>query len=224
MRDSSGAAGSGAPPRTRQENRRRHLLLGVVGIGLIISAYPRDQSAPLPPSVPASKRKPISDFRLPTLDGQRWTLSQHRGHVVLLNFWATWCPPCQREMPSLVKIAREYQGQGLDVAGVAMDSESAAKFQVQSFVSSYHVPYPILLPPAFSPLTGWVQAYPTTLLIDRQGRVANASVGALDEGSTRREMERLLKEPSGERGKQQTVSVCTSRTPEDLNMMHPDKT
>ena len=202
MRDPSDALGSGMPTRTRRENRQRQLLLGVVGIGLIISAYPRDQSVPLPPGVPTSRRKPMSDFRLPTLDGQHWTLSQHRGHVVLLNFWATWCPPCQAETPSLVKIAREYQGQGLDVAGVAMDSDSrsTAKSQVQAFVSSYHVPYPVLLPSAFSPLTSWVQAYPTTLLIDRQGRVADASVGALDEGSARRELERLLKEPSGKKG------------------------
>jgi thiol-disulfide isomerase/thioredoxin len=177
------------------------VVLGCFAIALLVGIRAPD-STPLTPAKPPAQRKPMPDFTMPTLNGQQWILSQHRGHVVLLNFWATWCPPCQAETPSLVKIAREYQGQGLDVAGVAMDSDSrsTAKPLVQAFVSSYHVPYPILLPSVFSPLTGWVQAYPTTLLIDRQGRVADASVGALDEGSARRELERLLKEPSGKSG------------------------
>ncbi len=203
MAHSDDLTGSETPSRTRQDNRRTLLWLGVIGIGLMISSYPRDQSVPLSPEVPLSQRKPMASFTLPTLDGHQWTLSQHRGHVVLLNFWATWCLPCQAETPSLVKIAKEYEAQGLDVVGVAMDSDNRSTVQsnVQAFVSAYHVPYPVLLPPAFSPLTGWVQAYPTTLLIDRQGRVANASVGTIDEASTRQELKRLLNEPPANSGK-----------------------
>ncbi len=66
---------------------------------------------------------------------------------------------------------------------------------VPSFVAAYHVPYPILLPKPFSPTTEVVQALPTTFLIARQGRIANTTVGALDEASFRRELERLLREP-----------------------------
>lgn len=67
---------------------------------------------------------------------------------------------------------------------------------IRSFVSAYHIPYPVLLPKGFSPVTDVVQAYPTTYLIDREGRVAATHVGALDEASVGRELERLLKEPT----------------------------
>ena len=139
----------------------------------------------------------MPDFTFQTLDGKSWTLSEHRGHVVLLNFWATWCPPCQSETPSLVKIASVDQARGLDVAGVSMDqTDQNSLSNIRAFVSAYHVPYPVLLPKGFPPITDVVQAFPTTFLIDRQGRVAQTHVGALDEASLGRELERLLKEPT----------------------------
>jgi peroxiredoxin len=169
------------------------VVLGCFAIALLVGIRAPD-STPLTPAKPPAQRKPMPDFTMPTLNGQQWILSQHRGHVVLLNFWATWCPPCQAETPSLVKIAGDYQAKGLDLAGVSMDTSGLGN--VQAFVSSYHVPYPILLPRPFSPLTNTVQAFPTTILIDRQGRVANAFEGALDEATLRLQLERLLGEPA----------------------------
>jgi len=185
-----------SPNQALRNNRRAAVLLGAVAIALVTGIRVPTPSPPLSPELPADRRKLMPGFTLPALDGQPWSLSQHRGHVVLLNFWATWCPPCQAETPGLVKIARDYQTRGLDVAGIAMDAGNPATVQsnVRAFVSAYRVPYPILSAPAFSPLTGWVQAYPTTLLIDRQGRTANAVAGRLDETSTRKEVERLLSE------------------------------
>jgi len=184
------------PPRP-VKNKLATVVLGLFALALLVSIHDPD-SAPLTPALPVSQRKPMPDFTFQTLDGGSWTLSQHRGRVVLLNFWATWCPPCQSEAPSLVKIANEYQVRGLDVEGVAMDQKSRDSLDnIHSFVAAYHVSYPILLPKTFSPLANGVQSYPTTYLIDRQGNIANAFTGALDVASLKPELERLLKEPSG---------------------------
>lgn len=151
-----------------------------------------ESSSPLPDPVPAGQREAMADFAMPTLAGKSWRLSEHRGHVVLLNFWATWCAPCQEETPGLVHLAAVNAAQGLDVAGVSMDNSDAAK--VRGFVSKYAIPYPTLLPAPLSPLTYTVQAYPTTYLIDRQGRVAGTYEGALDETGLQRQVTRLLAE------------------------------
>jgi len=183
------------PPRP-VKNKLATVVLGLFALALLVSIHDPD-SAPLTPALPVSQRKPMPDFTFQTLDGGSWTLSQHRGRVVLLNFWATWCPPCQAETPSLVKIADEGQSRGLDVAGVAMDQENKDSLNnIRSFTAVYHVPYPVLLPKAFSPVTSVIQSYPTTYLIDRQGRIANAFTGALDEASLKLELERLLNEPA----------------------------
>lgn len=192
--DSSADLGQDRKPPRRAKDRLPTVVLGCLTIAMLVGIRDPD-STPLAPAKPPVQRKAMLNFTLPTLNGQQWTLSQHRGHVVLLNFWATWCPPCQEETPSLVKISRDYQAKGLDLAGISMDTGGTGN--VQAFVSSYHVPYPILLPKPFSSLTDTVQAFPTTILIDRQGRVANAFEGALDEATLRPQLERLLSESWG---------------------------
>ena len=184
------------PPRPRwAKDKLMTAILGLIAVALIVGIRDPD-TAPMTAALPISQRKPMPDFTFQALDGRPWTLSEHRGHVVLLNFWATWCPPCQSETPSLVKIARVDQAKGLDVAGVSMDqTDQNGLNNIRAFVSAYHLPYPVLLPKGFSPVTDVVQAFPTTYLIDRRGRVAQTHVGALDEASLGRELERLLKEP-----------------------------
>jgi peroxiredoxin len=202
IQDTSQAPGNDSvqgqkPPRLRwAKDNSMTVILGLIAVALIVGIRDPD-TAPMTAALPISQRKPMPDFTFQTLDGKPWTLSEHRGHVVLLNFWATWCPPCQSETPSLVKIASVDQARGLDVVGISMDQrDQNGLSNIRAFVSAYHVPYPVLLPNAFSPVTDVVQAYPTTYLIDREGRVAQTHVGALDEASARREVERLLKEPT----------------------------
>ncbi len=126
------------------------------------------------------------------LDGGSWRLADHRGRVVLVNFWASWCPPCREETPGFVRLAAEYRDRGLDVAGVTMDDSDAP---VRQFVRSYRVPYPVLLPPANSPLLAAIDSLPTTFLVDRQGRIAKNYVGAVSESVVKADVERLLAEP-----------------------------
>ena len=193
-----------APVRGSVAERPRLLkavvpLLALAGIALAV-AWPRPGvMLPLAQAKSPAQRPPMPNFAFPTLDGKRWDLSQHRGRVVLLNFWATWCPPCRAETPGLVQIAQEYRARGLDVAGVAMDQGGTAG--VRSFAASYQIPYPILMPTPGSPLTAPIQAFPTTILIDRRGRIAAAYEGELDEATFRPALEKLLRESPPTPGK-----------------------
>jgi thiol-disulfide isomerase/thioredoxin len=92
--------------------------------------------------VPAGRRVPMPDFTMVDLEGAPWTLAAHRGRVVLVNFWATWCPPCREEIPGFVRLAESEPD--LEIAGIAMDDDGAA--DVRQFAKAAGVPYPILLP------------------------------------------------------------------------------
>ena len=178
-----------------KKTRERLLLPVTVAIALALVGIRPHTSAPLPPELAPAQRAPMADFIAPTLAGPPWRLSAHRGQVVLLNFWATWCPPCQEETPELVNLSHEMKNDGLEIVGVSM--EGSSQNNIQPFVEAYHIPYPILLPRPFSPVTNLAQALPTTYLIDRQGRIANATVGPLDESSLREELRRLVGESPG---------------------------
>jgi thiol-disulfide isomerase/thioredoxin len=138
----------------------------------------------------ASDRKTFS-LDLPALQGGQWSLAQQRGNVVLVNFWATWCPPCRMETPGLVKISKRYAGKGLTVVGVAMDDDPVRA--VTPFVSRYGIPYPILLPAGSA---SSIDSLPTSLLIDRNGRVARTYYGAVDEQTLAHDIDDLLSENS----------------------------
>ena len=135
------------------------------------------------------------DFTLRNLDGERITLSDLRGKVVLLNFWATWCPPCRWEIPDLNRIYTTYKDRGVVVLGVSWDDLSNE--QIKTFVRNYKVDYPILHGTQ-SELSQVGKAYawegylPTTYLIDRQGYVQEVYVGARSEKFFLKSIEPLL--------------------------------
>jgi len=137
-------------------------------------------------------RKALPDFRLSDLSGSQWRLSDHRGQVVLLNFWATWCDACRYETPDLVRVARHYSGHGLYVLGIDMDRDAAAS--VPAFVREYRIPYQVVLADSSFGLADQVEALPTSVLLDRQGRVAWTHVGAVGESELSSVIDRLLHE------------------------------
>jgi len=155
-----------------------------VGVALLVSA-----SALLPTDhAEAQSRAPNAvlapDFTLQSLAGERYTLSGLRGKVVLVNFWATWCPPCRREIPDLSRIYTEYKDQGLMILGISLDDLS--KEEIQRFARNYKIPYPILHG-ARSELGkvakayGGVNSIPTTFLVDRDGYIRDMFIGSRDE-------------------------------------------
>jgi cytochrome c biogenesis protein CcmG/thiol:disulfide interchange protein DsbE len=141
---------------------------------------------------PPDQRRALSSFQLAAVRGPSWALEDQRGSVVLLNFWATWCPPCRRETPDLVALSQTYGPRGLRVAGISMDDEPASV--VPAFVNKYHVPYPMLVPDRTFALAGSIESLPTTFLLDRQGRVARVYMGARSADEIAPDIERLLAE------------------------------
>ncbi len=116
------------------------------------------------------------DFSAVTADGATLRLSELKGRVVVLNFWATWCQPCVIETPWFVEFDKQYGDQGLAMVGVAMDEEGWSV--VRPFLASRGVTYPVVLgTEAIASAFGGVESMPTTLILDRQGRVIATHVG-----------------------------------------------
>jgi cytochrome c biogenesis protein CcmG, thiol:disulfide interchange protein DsbE len=126
------------------------------------------------------------------LDGGTWRMSEHRGQVVLVNYWATWCGPCWEETPGLIRLSRELGPKGLAVVGVAIDEGEADK--VEKFVKEFGVPYPVVRPERLSQMEYGMEGVPTTVLVDREGRVAKTYVGAVRQADFATDVETLLAE------------------------------
>ena len=161
------------------------ILAAIVLIGLLLISQDETRITAAPDG-----EKPFPDFSMPTLGGENWRLSNQRGHITLLNFWATWCPPCREETPDLVQLSDDYRSRGVIVVGIAMDGEN--QIAIRSFVNQFRMRYPILLPAPETPMLQAIDALPTTLLLDDRGRRVVTYQGILPVTAVRREFDRLL--------------------------------
>lgn len=138
--------------------------------------------------------RPAVDFRLPDLLGKPVRVSEYRGQVILLNLWATWCPPCRVEMPTMEAAYRRYRDRGFVVLAVSVDTGPAS--EVAAFVRGLALSFPVLLDPEGATIRSYrAPGLPLTVLIDRRGVVMRRVPGALDwDGEAAREaIEALLK-------------------------------
>jgi len=120
-----------------------------------------------------------ADFTLTDLSGKSWTLSSLRGKVVLVNFWATWCPPCRKEMPDLNTLAHRFAKQGLVVLSIS-DEDSA---KVSAYVSAHDLKYPILLDPGLTAAKSFhVDGIPKSFIFDRTGKLVTESIDMRTQG------------------------------------------
>ena len=129
----------------------------------------------------------VPDFSMESLEGEKVLFSELSGRAVVLNFWATWCPPCRREMPLLDAVQKEYAARGLVIVGVNL---SEPKEWVADYIAQVAVEYPIWVDPIPEP-AGTVSSrelfqrfggvgLPTTIFIDRSGRISDIYVGELN--------------------------------------------
>jgi thiol-disulfide isomerase/thioredoxin len=127
------------------------------------------------------------DFTFQDIQGKKQRLVDYRGKWVLVNFWATWCQPCQEETPDLVALYNAHKNTDLVVIGVALDSPRAA---VTEFVSKFTIPYPIIISSYTASETevGTVEALPTTYLYDPAGKQIIFQEGVV----TRSDVETLI--------------------------------
>jgi len=115
------------------------------------------------------------DFTLKTLDDQEISLSQLKGKVVLLDFWATWCGPCRESIPHLIQLYKTYRENGFEIIGISLDKGDAAV--VRNFARSMDIPYPIVVAPEEVVKNYRVTAIPTTFLIDKEGKIRERTPG-----------------------------------------------
>jgi thiol-disulfide isomerase/thioredoxin len=119
---------------------------------------------------------------LPDLAGRQQPLTQWQGKVIIVNFWATWCPPCLREIPEFVRVQERLGARGVQFVGIAIDDHA----KVAAFVASHAINYPVLMAEsegiALARAAGnRLGGLPFTVIIDRQGRTAKVELGTLDE-------------------------------------------
>lgn len=134
------------------------------------------------------------DFTRADASGRQVQLSKYRGHLVLLNFWASWCVPCREEMPLFSKWQRELGARGLQVIGVSMDDDAR---EVRKFLAAYPVTYPIVVGDAkFAEHFGGVLGLPLSYLIDAQGRVVARYQGEVDLPGIEAKIKELLARPA----------------------------
>jgi peroxiredoxin len=115
------------------------------------------------------------DFTLTDIHGKTMKLSAYKGKVIILDFWATWCPPCKAEIPFFIELEEQYKKQGLAVLGVSLDNGVS---KVKSFYNNTGMNYPVAMAsPELSMLYGGIQGIPTTFIIDREGYIRDQFVG-----------------------------------------------
>lgn len=157
------------------------LLIGlVVVVTLAVAWGRRPQELQIDSAIKVGAEAP--DFALPNLRGKQIKLSDYKGKVVFLNFWATWCPPCRTEMPSMQKLYNKLGQKDFAIVAVALDKIGGKG--VKPFIEKNNYTFPVLLDPSGSVATRYrVQSIPSTLIIDRQGKIVNLHIGARNWGT-----------------------------------------
>jgi thiol-disulfide isomerase/thioredoxin len=126
---------------------------------------------------PAQHRK-AANFSLKSSNGSSYELSKHKGKVVVVNFWATWCGPCRKEIPDFIEAYKKYKGKGLEIIGISLDQDGWTK--VIPYVKQSNINYPIVLgDEQVVQNYGGINAIPTTFIVDRNGNIVDQQVGTM---------------------------------------------
>jgi peroxiredoxin len=142
------------------------------------------------PTTKGSSNWPAPGFSLTDLDDQPLDLGNYRGKVVLLDFWATWCAPCRKDIPRFIAMQEKYHRQGFQVIGISMDDGPKP---VQEFYREFKMNYPVALgTEQLAEAYGGVLGLPVTFLIDRNGRVVAKHTGAVEMAKVEQEIQSLL--------------------------------
>ena len=154
----------------------RVLVSAAVALGFLLAGCSKAPTTAQAAVKPEKDRKAAPDFALKDANGATVHLSDYKGKVLILDFWATWCGPCKIEIPWFIEFEQTYKDKGFAVVGVAMDEEGWPV--VKPYIQERKVNYRILMGnEQVGQLYGGVDSLPTTFLIDRSGRIAGIHVG-----------------------------------------------
>jgi len=162
----------------------------VSGIAIFLFARPKSEDMK---HAEFSDQQAAPDFVLKDVNGKDVKLSDFKGKIVVLNFWATWCGPCRKEIPDFIELQEEYGKEGLQFIGIALDQEGAAK--VKPFVDKNKISYPILIGNNdIADKYGGMNAIPVTFLIDRKGMIRGHYIGMRQKSDLESMLVALLRE------------------------------
>lgn len=174
--------------RTRWRNKA----IAIAGSALIVFAVMDAVSNPVPDVLDEGQRAP--EFELLTLEGEAVKLSDFRGRAVLVNFWATWCPPCRAEMPHMQKFHDVHADQDAVVLAVNLAATERDEGEIIDFLEEYQVTLPVVLDKEGDVMRLYqVRAYPTSYLIDADGIIRETFTGAVDYQTMIRALRKLEK-------------------------------
>jgi thiol-disulfide isomerase/thioredoxin len=169
--------------------KRIFLIIGAALAALVLGVASRQLLTPYL-STPSSS---LPEFGFPDLSDRQHSVSEWQGKVLVLNFWATWCPPCREEVPELIALQKQYSDKGLQIVGIAIED----KEPVSEFLDFVDMNYPILIAgdaglPLARQLGNTVGAVPYTLVVDRQGRIVYSQPGQVTKDKMLKVIEPLL--------------------------------
>lgn len=159
---------------------RKHVVGAALAMCCAFGAGAGAHAADLPPlshSLNLQTPKPAPALKFKDIDGKTLDLAQLKGKVVLINFWATWCPPCRREMPSMERLSQAFKGKPFVVLAVNVGEDADT---IEAFTSQLDTTptFPILLDTRSQGMRAWkVAGLPTTFLVDQQGRIVASAIG-----------------------------------------------
>jgi len=158
------------------------LFFAVVLVFFVVNnSHSESEQGPYPPNYIAAGKnetavKKAPDFALTSTGGSIVKLSDYKGKVVLLDFWATWCPPCRRGIPDLINLKNTFKDKGFEIIGISLDTDT--KPDVIPFIKEYGINYPVVYGNAdITQKYGGIQAIPTSFVIDRKGNIISTHVG-----------------------------------------------
>jgi len=178
-----------------QPNQRRAFYIIILAAGLAWIFLSADRAGTSTyGEIPAPREGFLApDFSLQSTTGETVTLSNLRGHAVLINLWATWCPPCRAEMPAIQKVYDEYKDQGLIVLAVNMTYQDSPS-EVPPFLQEYNLTFPVLLDQSGSMAKSYeLRSLPSSFFINREGTIQEVVIGGpMSETLLRTRIESIL--------------------------------
>jgi peroxiredoxin len=170
---------------------KRILIYGIVALCLLGLYFAGRHTAQKPKPTASGNAAP--DFTVTDIDGKKLTLSDYKGKVVLLDFWATWCSPCRAEIPHFVEMQEKYGPHGFQVIGISMDDDAKP---VKAFYQEYKMNYPVAVgDDKLAESFGGVLGLPVNFVIDRDGRIVGKYLGATENSVFDKAVGELLAKP-----------------------------